>query len=73
MNPSHSHCAISAPNPSDALTQINPLGPNYAPWAHLDRQMADDADHQRREVVAATQIRGGNASLTRGDNDETYR
>ena len=43
MNPSHSHCGISAPNPSDALTQINPLGPNYAPWAHLDRQMADDA------------------------------
>ena len=73
MNPSHSHCGISAPNPSNALTQINPLGPNYAPWGTLGSTNGGRRDHQRREIVAATQMRGGNASLTRGDNDETYR
>ena len=72
MNPSHSHSGISAPNPSNALTQINPLGPNYAPWAHLDRQMADDAITSA-ERSSPPRMRGGNASLTRGDNDETYR
>ena len=66
MNPSHSHCGISAPNPSNALTQINPLGPNYAPWGTLGSTNGGRRDHQHRAIVAATQMRGGNASLTEG-------